>query len=247
MRLAVAGATGNIGSRVVEALRHDGHEVVAMSRATGTDLLTGQGLDDALTGVEAVIDVTNVTVTERSEAVRQFGTMTRTLLAAEHAAGVRHHVLLSIAGLHRVEGNAHYAGKRRQEELVQAGPVPWTIVPATQFHDFALMVTSWTEKDGVAPIAPLLLQPVAPDEVAAVLVEVATSEPRGRYVDVAGPEPQDLVDMARRSNEALGSTVRLLPTWSTMFGPEMAGNVLLPSENARITSTTFDDWLASQL
>jgi uncharacterized protein YbjT (DUF2867 family) len=245
MRLAVAGATGNIGSRVVEALHRDGHEVVTMSRSAGIDLFTGEGLEEALTGVEAAIDVTNVTVTERSEALRRFGTMTRTLLAAEHAAGVQHHVLLSIAGLHRVEGNAHYAGKRLQEELVQVSPVPWTIVPATQFHDFALMVTSWTEADGAAHIPPLLIQPVAPDDVAEVLVEVATSAPRGRYVEVAGPEPQDLVDMARRSNEALGRTVRLLPSWSTVFGPDMAGNVLLPSESARMTSTTFDDWLNS--
>jgi uncharacterized protein YbjT (DUF2867 family) len=245
MRVAVAGATGNIGSRVLGALHRDDHEVVAISRSAGIDLVTGEGLAEALTGVEAVIDVTNVSVAERSEALRRFETMTRTLLTAEQAAGVAHHVLLSIAGLHRVEGNAHYAGKRLQEDLVEAGPVPWTIVPATQFHDFASMVTSWTERDGAAPIAPLLIQPVAPDDVAAVLVEVATSGARGRYVEVAGPEPQDLVDMARRSNEALGRTVKLLPTWSTVFGPEMAGDVLLPAEGARITPTTFDDWLAS--
>ena len=175
-----------------------------------------------------------------------FGTATRNLLAAEERAGVRHHVLLSIVGIDRVEGNAHYAGKREQERLVAAGPVPWTIVPATQFHDFAAMVASWTEQDGVAPIAPLLVQPIAPADVADVLAEIAVGEPLGRYVDVAGPETQDLVDMARRTNETRGRAVKLVPTWSSMFGTAMAGDVLLPGEGVRIAPTTFDDWLAEQ-
>jgi uncharacterized protein YbjT (DUF2867 family) len=248
MRLAVAGATGNIGKLVVAGLERDGHDVVGISRALGVDLMTGAGLDDALAGVEAVIDVTNGPATERDEAVRFFGTTTGNLLAAEQKAGVRHHVLLSIVGVdgvHGVEGNAHYEGKREQERLVSEGPVPWTIVPATQFHDFAEMVASWTERDGVATIAPLLVQPIAPADVATVLIEVATGEPQGRYVDVAGPETQDLVDMARRTNQARGRDIKLVPTWNALFGPTMAGNVLLPGENARIAPTTFDEWLAT--
>jgi uncharacterized protein YbjT (DUF2867 family) len=177
--------------------------------------------------------------------VEYFGTTTRNLLAAEQRAGVRHHVLLSIVGLHRIEGNAHYAGKREQDGLVEAGPMPWTIVPATQFHDFAAMVTSWTEQDGVATIAPLLVQPIAPADIAEVLAEVATGEPHGRYVDVAGPETQDLVDMARRTNEVRGRQMRLRPTWSGLFGTSMAGDVLLPDEGARIMPTTFGEWLAA--
>jgi uncharacterized protein YbjT (DUF2867 family) len=245
MRLAVAGATGNIGRFVTAGLERDGHDVVGISRALGVDLLTGAGLDDALAGVEAVIDVTNGPATAREEAVRFFGTATGNLLAAEHRAGVRHHVLLSIVGIHGVDGNAHYEGKRAQERLVGEGPVPWTIVPATQFHDFAEMVVSWTERDGVATIAPLLVQPIAPADVATVLVEVATGEPQGRYLDLAGPETQDLVDMARRTLHARGRDVRLVPTWNALFGPTMAGNVLLPGEHARIAPTTFDEWLAT--
>lgn len=246
MRIAVAGATGNIGTLTVAALQRDGHEVVRISRSLGVDLTSGEGLDDALTGVEAVIDVTNSTAADPAETVAYFGAVTRNLLAAEERAGVGHHVLLSIAGVDRIEGNAHYVGKREQERLVAAGAVPWTIVPATQFHDFAAMVTSWTEQDGVATIAPLLVQPVAPADVADVLAEIATGRPQGRYTDVAGPDPQDLVDMARRTNQARGRTVKLVPTWSTMFGPETAGNVLLPAPDARITPTTFDQWLAEQ-
>jgi uncharacterized protein YbjT (DUF2867 family) len=246
MRIAVAGATGNIGSLTVAALERNGHDVVRISRSLGVDLSTGAGLDNALAGVEALVDVTNISAVDRADSVALFGTATRNLLAAEERARVRHHVLLSIVGIDRVEGNAHYAGKREQERLVAAGAVPWTIVPATQFHDFAAMVASWTEQDGVAPIAPLLVQPIAPADVADVLAEIAVGEPLGRYVDLAGPETQDLVDMARRPNEARGRAVKLVPTWSSMFGTAMAGDVLLPGQGVRIAPTTFDDWLAEQ-
>lgn len=246
MRIAVAGATGNIGALTVAVLEEAGHEVVRISRSLGVDLTTGDGLDAALTGVEAVVDATNGPAADRDEAVAFFGTTTRNLLAAEARAGVRHHVLLSIACLHRVEGNAHYAGKREQERLVSEGLVPWTIVPATQFHDFAEMVTGWTEQDGVATVAPLLLQPIAPQDVADVLAEIAAGAPQGQYRDVAGPDPQDLVDMARRTHQARGRSVRLVPTWSGLFGTEMAGDVMLPGPDARIAPTTFEEWLAKQ-
>lgn len=244
MRIAVAGATGNIGALTVAVLERGGHEVARISRSLGVNLTTGEGLDGALAGVEAVVDATNGPAADADEAVAFFGTTTRNLLAAEERAGVRHHVLLSIVGIHRVEGNAHYAGKREQERLVSAGPVPWTIVPVTQFHDFAEMVAGWTEQDGVATIAPLLVQPIAPADVADVLAEIVTGEPQGRYADVAGPEPQDLVDMARRTHQARGREITLVPTWSGRFGPAMAGNVLLPGEGARIAPTRFDEWLA---
>jgi uncharacterized protein YbjT (DUF2867 family) len=245
MRIAVAGATGNIGARTVAALEQAGHEVVRVSRSLGVDLTTGDGLEAALAGVQAVIDATSYESADREEAVAYFGTTTRNLLAAEERAGVRHHVLLSIVGVDHLEGNAHYAGKREQERLVAEGPVPWTIVRATQFHDFAATVTSWTEQDGVATIPPLLVQPIAPEDLADILTEIATGTPQGHYRDVAGPERQDLVDMARRTNDARGHVVRLVPAWS-LFGPEMAGDVLLPGEGARIAPTTFDEWLAKQ-
>jgi uncharacterized protein YbjT (DUF2867 family) len=246
MRIAVAGATGNIGARTATALEQAGHQVVRISRSLGVDLVTGDGLDAALAGVDAVVDATNGPAGARDESVAYFNATTRNLLAAGERAGVRHHVLLSIVGVARVEGNAHYAGKREQERLVSEGPVPWTIVPATQFHDFAAMVASWTEQDGVATIAPLLVQPIAPEDVAAVLAEIAAGAPQGRYRDVAGPDPQDLVDMARRTNDARGRAVKLVPTWSALFGTSMAGDVLLPGPDARIAPTTFDEWLAKQ-
>jgi uncharacterized protein YbjT (DUF2867 family) len=245
MRVAVAGATGHIGALTVATLERGGHEVVRISRSLGVDLLTGGGLDEVLAGVEALVDATSVTARGVDEAVTFFSTVTRNMLAAEQKAGVRHHVLLSIVGIQHFKGNAHCAGKREQEHLVEAGPVPWTIVPATQFHDFAEMVMGWTEHDGVATIAPLLVQPIAPADIADVLAEVATGEPRGRYPDVAGPRTEDLVDMARRTNEVRGRQVRLVPTWSGPLDLSWAGDVLLPGDRARLAPTTFDEWLAA--
>ncbi len=117
-------------------------------------------------------------------------------------------------------------------------------MPATQFHDFAEMVASWTELDGVAQLAPLLIQPIAPQDVADVLARVATGPPQGRHSDIAGPDPHDLVDMARRTYAARGRSIRLVPSWHTgIFDVSMAGDVLLPSAGAQIAPTSFDDWL----
>jgi uncharacterized protein YbjT (DUF2867 family) len=245
MRIAVAGATGRIGQLTVAALDKAGQQTVPLSRATGVDAYTGSGLADALRGADALIDVINNPSQDKAEIVDFFGTTTANLLAAEERAGVRHHVLLSIVGLDHDQRVPHYAGKREQERLVAGGPVPWSIVRATQFHDFAAMVAGWAERDGSATIAPLLVQPIAQADVAAALADVATSTPLGRRLDIAGPETQDLVDMARRTFAARGQDIRLVPTWRGAFGPDMAGEVLLPGEGAKLGPTTFDAWLVA--
>ena len=245
MRIAVAGATGRIGRLTIIALERAGHQTVPISLATGVDAYAGSGLADALHDADALIDVTNNPSQDRAEIVDFFGTVTKNLLAAEEKAGVRHHVPLSIVGLDHDTRAPHYAGKREQERLVADGPVPWTIVRATQFHDFAAMVAGWTEEDGVATIAPLLVQPIAHEDVAAILADVAAGPPLGGRLDIAGPETQDLVDMARRTLAARGQDIRLVPTWRGPFGPDMAGEVMLPGEGARLGPTTFDAWLAA--
>lgn len=244
MRVAVVGSTGLIGRLVVDELRRTGHEARAISRADGVDAYTGAGLDAALVGGEAVIDVSNTSAPDEPGIVDFFGTVTANLLAAEERAGVRHHVLLSIVGIDRGQQVPHYAGKREQERLIAAGPVPWSVVRATQFHGFAEQVVGWSERDGVAAIPPLLVQPVAPVDVARELVAVAVGEPLGRWIDLAGPETQDLVDLARRTLAVRGRAVRLVPTWRAGFGLSMAGEVLLPGPDARIGEVTFDEWLA---
>ncbi|MGH3857261.1 MAG: SDR family oxidoreductase [Pseudonocardiaceae bacterium] len=245
MRIAVAGATGVVGALTVTVLERGGHDVVRIGRSLGVDLVSGDGLADVLAGVEAVIDVINAPATDPAQAVAYFGAATRNLLNAEELAGVGHHVLLSIVGIDRVEGNAHFAGKKEQERLVIAGPVPWTIVPATQFHDFAQKVAIQSEHDGVATITPRLVQPIAPIDVAEVLAEIAAGLPQARYVDLAGPQTHDLVDMARRTYQARGRAVTVMPARSE--GLEEAPNgALLPGPDARIAPTTFDEWLTGQ-
>jgi uncharacterized protein YbjT (DUF2867 family) len=235
-----------VGRPLVAALKESGHEPVVLSRSEGIDLLTGQGLGDALAGVHSVVDVTNTQAFEPDEVVEFFETETWHLLSAEQEAGVGHHVLLSIVGLERVEGNSHYAGKRRQEELIEAAPIPATVVRATQFHDFAGMVVTWTRRDESAIVPPLLVQPVAIDEVVDLLIEVATGSPGQGRLEIAGPKTEDLVDMARRTLSARGESIELIPAWRGMLGSDMAGDVLLPGEGARIGKVTFDQWLAGQ-
>ncbi len=247
MRVAVIGGTGNVGRETVAALRAKGHDPVVVARSEGVDVITGAGLDAALEGVDTVVDVINIEAPDRATAENYFATETQNLQAAEQRAGVGHHVLLSIVGLDAVEGNAHYAGKRVQEAMVTDGAIPWTIVAATMFFDFGAMVAGWTRTGDAAIVPPLLVQPVAVADVADVLAEVAVGRPLGRTIEVAGPDTYDLVDLARRTLTARGDQVRLIASWrDSPLGVEMAGEVLLPGDGARITPTTFETWLAEQ-
>ena len=244
-KVAVAGATGQVGRAVVAALRDSGHEVAELSRARGVDVLAGDGLDDALAGAGAVVDVLSTNAIDPEETVGFFTGTSDQLLAAEQRAGVRHHVLLSIVNVDAVTDNAHYLGKIAQEQRVEAGPVPWTILRATQFHSFAEMVAGWTTAEGVAAVAPLLVQPVDVGDVAAVLAGLAVGAPAGRAPDLAGPDTLDLVDMAVRTFAARGSETTVRASWrDSPFGVSMAGEVLLPGPGARIGGTSFSDWLA---
>jgi uncharacterized protein YbjT (DUF2867 family) len=245
MRIAVVGATGRIGRITVELLEGAGHEPVPISRTGGIDVTTGAGLDDALAGAEAVIDAINLAGADGDETAALFRTATTNLLAAERRAGVGHHVLLSIVGIDRVPDNAHYQGKRAQEEAVADGGVPWTVVAATQFYDFPLMIASGSRDGDTVTVPPLLMRPIAPEDVASVLVEAALGEPRGR-LEIAGPHTEDAVDMARRSFAARGELIGIVPTWDGgRFSTSMAGNVLLPGPDARLFKKTFEEWLAS--
>ena len=205
-----------------------------VSRAHGVDVLTGDGLHARLAGVDAVIDVTNILATDADAVLDFFTTATGNLLAAEQRAGVAHHVVLSIVGVDRVDGNAHYAGKvGRRSARVEASPVPWTIVPATssttspRCRELDRAGRRRDDRAVARPAGRARRRRRRPRRGCG-------GRPQGRYVDLAGPDPQDLVDMARRTYAARGRTVRLVPTWSAVFAPSMAGNVLLPGERFRI-------------
>src|ERR1035437_5356144 len=224
MRVAVLGATGRSGRYMVDRLNGLGHETVPISRSTGVDAYIGTGLAEALAGVDVVVDVYNTRSQDEAQIVDFFGTVTGNLLAAEDCVGVGHHVLLSIVGLNHDQHVPHYAGRREQERQGMAGAPP---------------------QAGTATIAPVLAQPIAQREVGEMLAEVATGAPLGRPIDIAGPDTQDLVDMARRTFAARGEQVRLVPTWRGLFDMSMAGEVLLPGEGARLGRVTFDDWLVA--
>ncbi|MAM53448.1 SDR family oxidoreductase [uncultured Microbacterium sp.] len=243
MRVAIAGGTGLMGGLVVDDATARGHEVVVVARSRGVDLVTGAGVDTALRGADAVVDVTNVGTMKADASTDFFETATRTLLTAEHRAGIERHVALSIVGVERAPFD-YYAGKRAQEVAIEAGPVPWTILRATQFHEFAEQIYA-TAHAGPLHLAPKMrTQPIAAREVASRLVDLAESPARGGYVELAGPREESLVDMVRRW--ARGSGHRgWIPAVALPggLGKAQRDGTLLPGAGAEIGVETFDAWL----
>lgn len=244
MRIAVAGGTGAVGKHVVAALHRQGHEPVVLARSTGVDLSTGAGLDQALKGAQAVIDVSNIATTSAKRSRAFFETATGYLLAASARAGVSHHVALSIVGIERVPGS-YYAGKLAQEQLIRAGSVPWTVLRATQFHEFAGQILARTPGP-IAVVPQIRTQPIAAREVAASLAELATGSAQGLLPDLAGPEQHELVELCRRVLRCQGSRRRVLPVrLPGADGRAIRTGALLPTMPGRRGRLTFDAWLGS--
>jgi len=249
MRVAVAGGTGLVGRYVVEELVAAGREPVVLSRSRGVDLVAGSaGLDAALDGVDAVVDVSNVTTTSARKSVAFFDAVGRNLLDAGERAGVRHHVVLSIVGIDRV-GLGYYRGKLRQEDVVRGGPVPWTVLRATQFHEFAEQTLD--RVPGPFAVVPRMrTQPIAAREVARQLVTLATGPAQGMAPDLAGPRVEQLVDMVRRLLRARGERRLVVPVrMPGAVGAAMTGDGQLPVADAADVpgargGQTFDEWLA---
>lgn len=243
MRIAVAGATGVVGRHVGEVARSRGHEVMELARSQGVDLTTGAGLADRLAGADAVVDTTNVATQKRAAAEAFFGTVSRTLLAAEEAAGVGHHVVLSIVGIDDVP-TGYYQGKLEQERVVAAGPVPWSILRATQFHEFAEQALGFARIGPFSLVPRMLSQPVAAVEVAAALVDLVEAGPSGRVPDLAGPERLDIVDLARQVSRARGVGRRVVPVrLPGTAGRAMRSGALTPSGDGPRGRQTFGEWL----
>ncbi|MDX6741108.1 SDR family oxidoreductase [Actinocorallia sp. A-T 12471] len=246
MRIAVAGGTGTVGGHVVAALAEAGHEPVVLSRAGGVDLVTGRGLAAALDGVEAVVDAANVTTLSRKKAEAFFTAETTHLLEAGARAGVRHHVLLSIVGIDRVPFG-YYQGKVVQENLVEAGNVPWTVLRATQFHEFAAQTVRTLPPGPVAVVPRARVQPIAAREVAEALAELAVGGPRGRVPDLAGPREEYLPEMVRALLRHRGDrrAVLALPVPGSA-GRAMREGGQLPVGSGPRGSQTYASWLAEQ-
>jgi uncharacterized protein YbjT (DUF2867 family) len=246
MRIAVAGGTGLAGRLVVLRAREQGHDVVVLARSTGVDLVTGAGLAPMLEGVDVVVDTSNVTTSKRVASERFFGAATAHLLASGAAAGVAHHVVLSIVGIDDVP-LGYYQGKREQERLVAASGRPATIVRSTQFHEF---VDQLSRQGSVGPLTLVPVMPAAPvaaAEVADALVEVAGGAPYDGTVEMTGPHVESMPDLVRRLVRHRGSQRPVVPLWlpGSAAGEARKGR-LLSTHPWRTGRQSFEEWLAEQ-
>jgi uncharacterized protein YbjT (DUF2867 family) len=244
MKIVVIGGTGLIGSKLVEKLRKDGHEALAASPDTGVNTLTGEGLSEALEGGQVVVDVANAPAWGDAEVLDFFQTSSRNLLAADAAAGVGHHVALSVVGADRLPASGYLRAKVAQEELVKAGPVAYTIVRATQFFEFIGRIADSNTDGNTVRLSPALIQPEAADDVAGTLADVAVGAPLNDTVELAGPEVFRLDELARRFLIANDDPREVTAdVHAQYFGAELDDGSLTPGDDARIAPTSFEDWL----
>lgn len=243
MRIAVAGGTGLTGRLVVDIARHRGHDVMPLSRYGGVDLVTGAGLVNAIAQADTVIDVSNVETTKTEVAVSFFAAATRNLLAAERKVGVTHHLALSIVGVETAP-EGYYAGKVSQERLVEHGDIPWTILRATQFHEFAALMFDAATVGPLHAAPRARTQPIAVREVAEHLVSLAESGPGGRVRELAGPQEESLAEMVRAYGRAIGYR-GWMPEISLpgAMGRAQRNGSLLPGPDAILGRQTFAEWL----
>jgi uncharacterized protein YbjT (DUF2867 family) len=244
MKIVVIGGTGLIGSKTVAILRQGGHEVVAASPNTGVNTITGEGLKDAMAGTQVAIDLANSPSFEDRAVLEFFETSGRNLLAAEAEAGVRHHVALSIVGTDRTPENGYFRAKLVQEKLIENSGIPHTIIRSTQFLDFLGRIADSSADGNVVRISPGLFQPIAADDVAAIVAEVALATPRNGILEIAGPERAPFGTIVARYLKALGDPrVVVSDPEARYFGGRVEERSLVPLGQARLGRIDLDEWL----
>jgi uncharacterized protein YbjT (DUF2867 family) len=247
MKVVVIGGTGLIGSKLVAKLREHGHEPVAASPDTGVNTLTGEGLDQVLKGAVVVVDVSNSPSFEEDVAKPFFETATRNLMTAERAAGIQHHVVLSVVGTDRLQESGYFRAKLAQEELVRRAQVPYSIVRATQFFEFTKTIAGFSMQGDSVHLPPVLFQPMAAGDVAAAVGSVAVGAPVNGMVEVGGPEELRLDAFVRQGLVALEDTRKVVTDPSALYsGIHVRERTLLPERDARRALTTFVQWLAAR-
>ncbi|HEY7579163.1 MAG TPA: SDR family oxidoreductase [Acetobacteraceae bacterium] len=243
MKIVVIGGTGLIGSKTVAILRQGGHEVIAASPQSGINTITGEGLKEAVAGAQVVIDLANSPSFEDKAVLAFFETSGRNLLAAEAAAGVRHHVALSIVAIDRTD-NGYFRAKVAQEKLIAASGVPHTIIRSTQFLEFLGGIADSSMDGSVVRLPPVLFQPIASDDVAAVVAEVALAPPRNAIVEIAGPERVPLSEILARYLKAVGDRREVMSDPEARFwGGRVEENSLVPLGEARLGRIGLDEWV----
>ena len=245
MKIVVIGGTGLVGSELVEKLLADGHEPLAAAPDTGVNALTGEGLAEALEGAAVVVDLANAPVWDDAAVLDFFQTTSRNVLTAEVAAGVKHHVVLSVVGADRLPDSGYLRAKLAQEETAKTGSVPYTILRATQFFEFIGRIVDSSVDGDTVHLAPVYVQPESADDVAAALAEIAVSEPVNGIVELGGPEQFRLDELARRVLRANNDPrVVTADVHARYFGAELADHSLTPGSDARIAPTRFEEWLS---
>src|SRR5436305_464286 len=245
MKIVVIGGSGLIGKKVVTNLRQRGHEVVAASPSSGVNTVTGEGLAQALAGAQVVVDVANAPSWEDNAVRAFFETSGRNLLAAEAAAGIGHHLALSVVGTDRLLASGYFRAKMAQEQLIKASPIPYTIVRATQFFEFVGSIAQLATEGQTVRLPPVLMQPIASDDVAAVMADVALAAPLNGTFDLAGPEPIRQDDLVRQFLTATGDARKVITDASALYhGINVNDQSLTPGENPRLGTTRFSDWLS---
>ena len=244
MKVVVIGGSGLIGSKLVAKLREHGHEVVAASPDSGVNTLTGEGLAGAVEGADVVVDVSNSPSFEDAAVLEFFQTSTGNLLAAEAAAGVRHHVALSVVGTERLTESGYFRAKIAQENLIKGSGIPYSIVHATQFFEFVARIADDATDGKSVRLAPVLIQPMAADDVAAAVGEVSVGSPANGIVEVAGPEQHRLDELIGRAlRDRHDSREVVADPEARYFGARLRERTLVPGDGARLASTTFEEWL----
>ncbi len=244
MKIVVIGGTGLIGSKTVALLRQGGHEVIAASPNTGVNTLTGEGLEEAMAGAQVVIDLANSPSFEDRAVLEFFETSGHNLLAAEASAGVRHHVALSIVGTDRSPDNGYFRAKLAQEKLIEASGIPYTLIRSTQFLEFLGAIADSSADGNLVRLPPGLFQPIAADDVAAIVAEVALAAPRNGLVEIAGPERAPFNEFVARYLKAVGDPREVVPDpEARYFGGRVEERSLVPLAEARLGRIGFDDWL----
>lgn len=244
MKIVVLGGTGLVGSKTVPILRGSGHEVLVASPKSGVDTITGAGLAGALAGAEVVIDLTNSPSFEDKAVLEFFETSGRNILAAERAAGVTHHVALSIVGCDRTPDNGYFRAKVAQEKLVAASGVPYSIVRSTQFLEFLAGIVTSSVNGDVVRVSPGLFQPIAADDVAGFVAEAAMGAPRNGIVEIAGPECAPFCDIVARYMKASGDGREVIrDPDARYFGGIVEERSLVPLGDARLGRIALDAWM----
>jgi uncharacterized protein YbjT (DUF2867 family) len=244
MKIVVIGGTGLIGSKLVKKLREHGHEAVAAAPNTGVNTLTGEGLAEVLKGVSVVVDVSNSPSWEDAAVMNFFVTSTRNLLTYEAAAGVRHHVALSVVGTDQLSESGYFRAKIAQEKLIQESSIPYTIVRATQFFEFVKGIADISIADGKVHLPPVVFQPMAAEDVASAVGKVAIESPANGTVEIAGPEQFRLDELVRRRLSTLQDTREVIADPNALYsGAKISERTLVPRNDARLGETSFETWL----